>query len=88
MVGFMIDNTQIFSLRNKQHWYHEMLYTRTLSNPNHMVITLFYYPDWVEWAWGHEYEEVKTADSSVASSGWGYIQPNSSRVGAAAQTER
>ena len=24
-----------------------MLYSRTLSNHNRMVITLFYYPDWV-----------------------------------------
>ena len=36
-----------YSLRNRQHWYHGMLYSRTLSNNNNMVITLFYYPDWV-----------------------------------------
>ena len=33
---------------NKQHWYHGMLYTRTLNKHNHMVINLFYYRDWVE----------------------------------------
>ena len=36
-----------YSLRNKQHWYHVVLSSRTLNNHNHMVITLFYYPDWM-----------------------------------------
>ena len=30
-----------------RHWYHGMLSSRTLSNHNHMVITLSYFPDWV-----------------------------------------
>ena len=54
MVSFMIEDTLIpglwYSLRNKQHWYHHdhgMLYTRIHMVHNHIVITLFCYPDWV-----------------------------------------
>ena len=31
----------LYYLPNKQHYHHEMLYFRSLSNPNHMVIIMF-----------------------------------------------
>ena len=49
--SFCIKNCRGYSdisLRNKQHWYHGMLYSRIHMIHIHMVITLFYYPDWVQ----------------------------------------
>ena len=53
-----------YSLRNKQHWYHGMLYSITLSNHNHMVIALFYglyYPDWVT----KSYDKIRWKHASL-----------------------
>lgn len=36
-------------LRNKQHWYHRILYSRILSSRNHMVIIMFHYLHYVNW---------------------------------------
>ena len=47
MVGFMTKDTLIFSLRDKEHWYHGKMYSRTLTDHNHMVIIMFYYLYWV-----------------------------------------
>ena len=35
-----------YFLRNKQHWYHGMFYSRIHMAHNQLVITLFYYTEW------------------------------------------